>query len=275
MKLTGLAFILLSFLAFSSEQEIVLDINNTSSTEDTTIHPPSTTKNDTEDTPHPTSSEAQSSSTSAPNDKWTVKNKNETCIILTMDSFFSIKYKSNKNIGTGKLAVPKHSLVDTNRSTCSAANYTQIIVLHFNNNSLMMTFTKSDKTVSITQMKLNYTLDDVNFPNASYQNETKEVEVNDTLFKVDQGKSYVCNKAQNIDFNVNVRMTISNLQVEAFRTDNSSDFSKDTFECIADDEISDIVPIAVGCALAGLVLIVLIAYIVGRHRNRKKSYQSM
>lgn len=32
-----------------------------------------------------------------------------------------------------------------------------------------------------------------------------------------------------------------------------------------------IVPIAVGAALAGLVIVVLVAYLIGRLRNRKKS----
>ena len=36
-----------------------------------------------------------------------------------------------------------------------------------------------------------------------------------------------------------------------------------------DDDDDKIVPIAVGCALAGLVIIVLIAYLIGRFRNRK------
>lgn len=38
-----------------------------------------------------------------------------------------------------------------------------------------------------------------------------------------------------------------------------------------DDDNNDdkIVPIAVGCALAGLVIIVLIAYLIGRFRSRK------
>lgn len=43
--------------------------------------------------------------------------------------------------------------------------------------------------------------------------------------------------------------------------------------CTADN-ISDVVPIAVGCALAGLVVIVLIAYLVGR-RRRSGAYQSV
>jgi len=46
-------------------------------------------------------------------------------------------------------------------------------------------------------------------------------------------------------------------------------------ECDADFSNSDIVPIAVGCALAALVVIVLIAYLIGRKRSRQKGYQSV
>ena len=38
---------------------------------------------------------------------------------------------------------------------------------------------------------------------------------------------------------------------------------------------NDIVPIAVGVALAVLVIVVLIAYMVGRRRNRQNGYQSV
>ena len=38
---------------------------------------------------------------------------------------------------------------------------------------------------------------------------------------------------------------------------------------------NDIVPIAVGVALAALVVAVLIAYMVGRRRNRHAGYQSV
>ena len=37
---------------------------------------------------------------------------------------------------------------------------------------------------------------------------------------------------------------------------------------------SDIIPIAVGCALAGLVLIVLIAYVIGRRKSHS-GYQKV
>ena len=38
---------------------------------------------------------------------------------------------------------------------------------------------------------------------------------------------------------------------------------------------NDIIPIAVGVALAGLVIAVLIAYVVGRNRQRQRGYQSV
>ena len=44
----------------------------------------------------------------------------------------------------------------------------------------------------------------------------------------------------------------------------------DVRECSHDLPNNIIVPIAVGAALAGLVIIVVIAYIIGRFRNRGK-----
>ena len=48
----------------------------------------------------------------------------------------------------------------------------------------------------------------------------------------------------------------------------------DPTQCSADEKTNSIVPIAVGAALAGLVVIVLIAYLIGRRRNRK-GYESV
>ena len=48
----------------------------------------------------------------------------------------------------------------------------------------------------------------------------------------------------------------------------------DVTYCNEDTSVSNIVPIAVGAALAGLVLIVLVAYLIGRSRN-KRGYESV
>ena len=49
------------------------------------------------------------------------------------------------------------------------------------------------------------------------------------------------------------------------------------YRCNADTKGSKIVPIAVGCILVGLVLIVILAYIVGRMRSHKRrsSYEAL
>ncbi|XP_013794424.1 lysosome-associated membrane glycoprotein 1-like [Limulus polyphemus] len=217
------------------------------------------------------------SSTPSSANNWIVEDGNVTCIILTMEASFSIKYNKtdHKTIGTGKLFLPQNASVDVKTSTCSGKNGTQIIVLIFNNNSFMMTFTKDDKQVLVTEMKLNYILDNSTFPDVSELDQQKNVSVSGEFFKVDVGKNYLCKKADEIQFNTNVMMTVSNLQLESFRTDNNTVFTSDSWECDADNQVSDIVPIAVGCALAGMVVIVLIAYLVGRHRNRQKGYQSV
>ena len=38
---------------------------------------------------------------------------------------------------------------------------------------------------------------------------------------------------------------------------------------------SNVVPIAVGCALAGLIIIVLIAYLIGRRKSKEPGYQQL
>lgn len=44
-------------------------------------------------------------------------------------------------------------------------------------------------------------------------------------------------------------------------------------DCKADEAENFIVPIAVGVALIVLVLLVLVAYLIGRHRSRVTSYE--
>ena len=109
----------------------------------------------------------------------------------------------------------------------------------------------------------------------------------------DYQRSYMCNSFYNLTHvNTNNRdytmyIGLSNVRVQAFEFDkkDSESFGDskcnsyitivcDNFtaaRCAQDIKGSKIVPIAVGAALAGLVIIVLIAYIIGRLRSRKQS----
>jgi len=75
----------------------------------------------------------------------------------------------------------------------------------------------------------------------------------------------------------NAELDFSYIKIQAF-VGGDKDQSKVNFgntkDCV-NATVSDIVPIAVGGALAGLVIIVLIAYFIGRRRNRRLAYQSV
>lgn len=71
-----------------------------------------------------------------------------------------------------------------------------------------------------------------------------------------------------------VQLKIAHVQIEAFRTTSDIKFGP-AVECELDGAVADIVPIAVGISLAGLVVIVLIAYLIGRRRSRARGYQSV
>lgn len=100
---------------------------------------------------------------------------------------------------------------------------------------------------------------------------------------VPQGMSYHCNRQQTLNATEAIdddeeefvsQIMFSKVQWQAFhdRANEGYDLAKD---CDAIDT-PDIVPIAVGCALAGLVVIVLLGYLVGRRRAQGHSgYLSM
>jgi len=70
-------------------------------------------------------------------------------------------------------------------------------------------------------------------------------------------------------------LSAKKVQLDAFRIKESA--PQDEFQTSMDCTYrpNDVVPIIVGCALAGLVLMVLIAYLVGRRKSRARGYQSV
>jgi hypothetical protein len=72
----------------------------------------------------------------------------------------------------------------------------------------------------------------------------------------------------------NVTFTATSVMLDAFRPANQpTNQFQAALDCSA--RPSDVVPIIVGCALAGTVLAVLVAYMVGRRKNRAAGYQSV
>jgi lysosomal-associated membrane protein 1/2 len=112
-----------------------------------------------------------------------------------------------------------------------------------------------------------------------------------TQFSTPLNRSYLCSDVGTIDLEArlddtttpasqngiklkNATVSATKVQLDAFR---ASTAIHDQFQIPLDCAFhpNDVVPIIVGCALAGLVVLVLIAYLVGRRKSRARGYQSV
>ena len=100
-------------------------------------------------------------------------------------------------------------------------------------------------------------------------NQTVSVIYTYDSFEIPSNFSYHCNREQTLNATDGF-LIVSKVQFEAFRTGNDQKFSA-AKDC--DSNITpDIVPIAVGLSLIALIVVVLIAYIVGRRRQQARGY---
>ncbi|KAK6325743.1 hypothetical protein J4Q44_G00050850 [Coregonus suidteri] len=85
------------------------------------------------------------------------------------------------------------------------------------------------------------------------------------------GRSYMCSSEQTLAVDQNFSLNTFQLQVQPFGLTRGQFAQAE--ECQLDQD-NMLIPIVVGAALAGLVLIVLIAYLIGRKR-RPAGYQTI
>jgi len=145
--------------------------------------------------------------------------------------------------------------------------------LKFNNtNRLGLTFIRTDpgsnnETHYLKEISL------------KYPGPTDLVVVNHPLFIVNgTHRSYQCNSETSVvesDTKINrtIKIIFREVVIDAFRADKDA---RNSFQvCPLDEDVSDMIPIAVGAALLALVAIVLVAYFIGRRRSRRLAYQSV
>uniref|UniRef100_A0A4W5N1I7 Lysosomal-associated membrane protein 2 n=1 Tax=Hucho hucho TaxID=62062 RepID=A0A4W5N1I7_9TELE len=85
------------------------------------------------------------------------------------------------------------------------------------------------------------------------------------------GSSYMCNKEQTLTVTDTLTLYTFKLRVQPFGVEKGEFATAE--DCRDDTTETWVVPVAVGVALAVLVLIVLIAYFIGRKRNQGSSYE--
>ncbi|CAG2106790.1 unnamed protein product [Medioppia subpectinata] len=152
--------------------------------------------------------------------------------------------------------------------------------------TLTLTFnrTADNKTVFVQDVELSFLLSKALFPQfideKAYNTTVKASNPTSDLFSVASVHSYTCSAAQSVQLShstsgiIDIQIDFLKSKVEAYIEDAKKGEWDSEIDCKS-SEISDVVPIAVGAALAGLVVIVLIAYFIGRRRSRRLAYQSV
>lgn len=143
---------------------------------------------------------------------------------------------------------------------------------------LRMIFNRRGDRFALDELTLNFNL--TNFPNS---NDTAPQYISTRVddWSTQLGGAYKCDGATKWSLNTTdaaqavkeIKLSLDQIHVQAFVVNGT--FGDDVVCSSGGGDASEIVPIAVGCALAALVIIVLIAYVIGRRRNRARGYESM
>ncbi|KYM99369.1 Lysosome-associated membrane glycoprotein 1 [Cyphomyrmex costatus] len=210
--------------------------------------------------------------------KWIVQENNTLCIVIQMAVQFNVSY-TNDNVTIYKVMdVPSNGIAI---GKCGKTEQNLTLSWESQNNTTQNNFTihfvknETEKYYSLHHFEISLAAEE--FPNDK-SNKTVTVIHMTPQFKTGLSNSYKCIKEQQMNLifkgsNVTVGyLKVTNLQFQAFRSDNTTIFGL-AKDCSFDTP--DIIPISVGCALAGLVIIVLIAYIFGRRRSQARGYLSM
>jgi lysosomal-associated membrane protein 1/2 len=222
------------------------------------------------------------------------------CILAHFSMNITIHHKDSND--TSIISIPESAKVDTStgKSTCRniTANEDQDLVLNWKENDLNREIhikfrrNMTHNYYGVAQFVGTFMMEKWKVNGTDFNTTVKvdSLEVPALLFHTPLDRSFTCSswgstklKAVNTTLPSNIPSELqdsevhtSNLEFDAFRngqkTPPPAGF-RDALDC--EYQPNDIVPIAVGIALAALVIVVLIAYVVGRKRNRQRGYESV
>ncbi|XP_068950183.1 lysosome-associated membrane glycoprotein 1 [Petaurus breviceps papuanus] len=196
--------------------------------------------------------------------KYNVSGPNGTCLLANMGLQLNITYERKDNTSVRRIFN-----INPNKTAAHGSCTPQVAVLELNteNSTLIFRFGMNATTSKffLQGILLNTTLPDAKQPSFEASNDSLK-ELQATV-----GNSYKCNAEENVKVTDSFSVNIFRVWVQAFKVEGDKFGSVE--ECLL-DENNMLIPIAVGGALAGLVLIVLIAYLIGRKRSHA-GYQTI
>ncbi|EHB01169.1 Lysosome-associated membrane glycoprotein 1 [Heterocephalus glaber] len=195
---------------------------------------------------------------------YNVNGSNGTCLLARMALQLNISYARKDNTTVTRVVNIKPGT--TAEGSCGAdlvsleihSENIVVLGLHFRMNSSASRF-------FLETVELNMTVPDAPGPTVQAANNSLRA------LQATIGSSYRCTTEERLRITPSFFLNLFSVQVQAFKVEGNRFGSAE--ECLLDGS-GMLIPIAVGGALAGLVLIVLIAYLIGRKRSHA-GYQTI
>ncbi|XP_071482752.1 lysosome-associated membrane glycoprotein 1-like [Diadema antillarum] len=205
---------------------------------------------------------------------WEVKGDDgKVCMMFNMSVEFKITYNTTKN-KENTTTIPLPGDANPSSSVCSNTSASFVLTFFDDKWKMKMDFMyyNDTKKYNNTGLSLYFVYDD-NFQDAKKKGQNMTVTFKDTHIEAEKNTSYQCIAEQTYTASP-VEFVFSEAKMQPFAEYSDGKMGSPS-PCPADTKFNNIVPIAVGCALAGLVIIVLIAYLIGRQRSSKTGYESV
>ncbi|XP_037367908.1 lysosome-associated membrane glycoprotein 2 isoform X2 [Talpa occidentalis] len=197
-------------------------------------------------TPSPTTTPTPEEKPEAGN--YSVRNGNGTCLLATMGL--------QLNITNGKVA----SIINIRPNVIdySGSCNPQTALLRLNSSDIKyldFVFVKNDSRFYLKEVNVSIVINGTDFNMANN---------NLSYWDAPLGSSYMCNKEQTVLVSETFHINTFSLRVQPFNVMEGKYSTAQ--DCSADDD-NFLVPIAVGAALAGVLILVLLAYFIGLKRH--------
>ncbi|KAM9042156.1 lysosome-associated membrane glycoprotein 2 isoform 1-T1 [Megaptera novaeangliae] len=181
---------------------------------------------------------------------YSVVNSNGTCLLATMGLQLNITHDKvasviNINPNTTNFTGSCHPQTALLRLSSSSVKYLDFVFAVKNENRFYL------KEVNISMYLVNGSVFSIANNNLSY-------------WDAPLGSSYMCNKEQTVSVSGAFQINTFDLRVQPFNVMEGKYSTAQ--DCSADDD-NFLVPIAVGAALAGVLILVLLAYFIGLKRH--------
>ncbi|XP_036687311.1 lysosome-associated membrane glycoprotein 1 isoform X2 [Balaenoptera musculus] len=196
--------------------------------------------------------------------RYNVSGTNGTCLLASMGLQLNVTYRTRDNT-----TVTREFNIDPSKTTFGGNCTARLVTLALRSGNLLLVLqfamNASSSRVFLQGVQLTMTLPDARDPAFRAANDSLRA------LQAAAGNSYKCDAEERVQVTEAAFLNIFRVWVQAFRVD--GDKFGPVEECQLDAN-SMLIPVAVGGALAGLVLIVLIAYLIGRKRSHA-GYQTI